>query len=335
MAQPPTSVELPESGARRSPLLSIGLRLGAALAIILLSWGLVLLERGDYTDSADGKISVVDALYYTTVTLSTTGYGDITPVTTQARLVNALVITPMRLAFVVLLVGTTIKALTRQSRDEFRLARWRRRMRDQVIVLGYGTKGRSAVRAMELTGIAATQIVVVDLDPDAVAAAAASGHTAVHGNAADEAVLQKALIERARTVVIAVGRDDTAILTALTVLRAAPQVTVIAAAREAHNADLLQQSGVQSVIVSSETAGRLLGLATYSPHTVEVIEDLLSFGDGLDLVQRPVASAELGSDPATLPLPVLAVLRSGRIVRYNDAATSPLREGDVLVHAGP
>lgn len=56
-----------------------------------------MVESGGYTDSADGHVSVSDALYYTTVTLTTTGYGDITPVTEGARLVNIIVITPLRI----------------------------------------------------------------------------------------------------------------------------------------------------------------------------------------------------------------------------------------------
>jgi voltage-gated potassium channel len=106
----------------------------------------------------------VDALYYTTVTLTTTGYGDITPVTTGARLVNALVVTPMRLLFVILLVGTTISALTQRSREEFRLARWRARMGKHIVVLGFGTKGRNAVRALVLKGVPRERIVVIDRD---------------------------------------------------------------------------------------------------------------------------------------------------------------------------
>jgi voltage-gated potassium channel len=331
---PDSPVSLPARRLRRSPVAALGLRIAAALALVLISWAIVLIERGGYTDNLDGHISVVDALYYTTVTLSTTGYGDITPVTTSARLVNALVVTPMRLAFVVLLVGTTLKALTRQSRDEFRLARWRRRMKDHVIVLGYGTKGRNAVRAVELTGTPAAQIVVIDVDPTSVAAAADSGHTAIVGRAADEATLRSALIDRARVVIVALDRDDSAILATLTSRRLAPHVPVVASAREAHNAQLLEQSGAQSVIVSSETAGRLLGLATYSPQTVEVIEDLLSFGEGLDLVQRAATAQELGLHPSSLPIPVLAVLRAGRVVRYTDPEAGPLRAGDVLIYAG-
>lgn len=182
-----------------SPTGRIVLRFAVALAIILISWLLVIVESGSYTDTHDGHVSVVDALYYTTVTLTTTGYGDITPVTTGARLINALVVTPMRLLFVVLLVGTTVKALTRESRNEVRLARWRSRMKDHVVVLGYGTKGRNAVRALVLKGVSADRIVVVDSDPAAVTAATQAGSGAVLGSALDEMALRKALAERAES----------------------------------------------------------------------------------------------------------------------------------------
>lgn len=318
---------------RRSPMASFALRIALALGIVLVNWLIVVLESGDYYDTQDGGVSVVDALYYTTVTLTTTGYGDITPVTTGARLVNALVVTPMRLAFVVLLVGTTIKALTRDSREEFRLARWRKRMRDHIVVLGFGTKGRNAVRTLTETGTPPERVVVVDANGSAIAAAASLGCTAVIGSATDEGVLHQALVERARTIVVALDRDDTAILATLTARRLAPSATVVAAAREERNAALLRESGASSVVVSSETAGRMLGLATQSPQAVEVVQDLLSFGDGLDIASRAVAPGEAGRSPADLPVPVMAVVRDGRILRYDDPAASPLRESDRLIYA--
>lgn len=307
------------------------MRFAVALAIILISWLLVIIESGSYTDTHDGHVSVVDALY-TTVTLTTTGYGDITPVTTGARLINALVVTPMRLIFVVLLVGTTVKALTRESRDEVGMARWRSRMQDHVVVLGYGTKGRNAVRALVLKGVPAERIVVVDSDPAAVAAATQAGSGAVLGSALDETALRKALAERAESVIIALGRDDSVVLATLTVRRLNPRAAVIAAAREAHNAALIEQSGATSVVVSSETAGRLLGVAAQSPQTVEVFEDLLAFGHGLDLAQRPVRPDEVGLAPTVLPVPVLAVLSAGTVLHYNDPAASPVRNGDELIY---
>ncbi|MCI2239938.1 NAD-binding protein [Paenibacillus sp. TRM 82003] len=319
-------------GRSTSPLRAIARRLGIALALVLVAWGMVVFERGDYSDSLDGEVSVLDALYYTTVTLTTTGYGDIVPVTTSARLLNTFVVTPMRILFVIVLVGTTIQALTERSRTEIRLARWRSRMREHVIVLGYGTKGRSAVRQLCMHGHPKGRVVVVDSDPRATADAAQEGYVSVTGDATRSATFRAALIDRAARVVVALDRDDAAILATLAVRRLNPRVTVVAAAREAEHAELLRESGASSVVVSSETAGRLLGMATDSPAAVDVVEDLVSFGTGLDLAEREVHAGEVGRSPESFDVPVLAVVRDGRPYRYGDPDVATLRAGDRLLY---
>lgn len=332
MALPTPNVRLPEPLRVRNPVAAISARVALALLIVGVNWVIVLIERHAYTDSHDGSVSVVDALYYTTVTLTTTGYGDITPVSTTARLINALVVTPMRLVFVILLVGTTLKALTQQSRHEVRLARWRRTVKDHVVVLGYGTKGRNAVRALLQKGTPVERIVVVDARSAPVGAAADAGHVAVQGDVTHEDTLRRALVDRAGSVIIALGRDDSAILTTLTVRRLTATADIAAAARESYNADLLRQSGASSVIVSSETVGRLLGLTPSGQQAVEVVEDLVSFGTGLDLTQRPVQPAEVGADARTLDQPVLAVLRGGALLHFDDAGAAPLQAGDEIIY---
>jgi voltage-gated potassium channel len=319
---------VPPAGA---PLLRIARRFALALLLVLVNWALVIVERDSYHDSADGSVSVVDALYYTTVTLSTTGYGDITPVTTGARLINALVVTPMRLLFVVILVGTTINALTERSREDFRRSRWRSRVKDHVVVCGYGAKGRNAVRALLLKGHPKEQVVVVDVDQRALAEAAEAGFVTVDGPASRPDVLAEALVDRASTVIVALDRDDTSVLVTLAARRLAPHVQVVATAREAENATLLRQSGAASVIVTSETAGRLLGMAADSPDAVDVVEDLLSFGAGLDILEREVTGREVGSSPAELAPPVLAVLRGGGRYYVDDSEVAALRPGDRIV----
>ena len=52
------------------------------------------LGRSGYRDSAGGSIGVLDAVYYATVSITTTGYGDIVPVTDGARLATILLVTP-------------------------------------------------------------------------------------------------------------------------------------------------------------------------------------------------------------------------------------------------
>jgi voltage-gated potassium channel len=333
--EPSQKLTLPR-GQTAGPAIAILKRVAIAVAIVLLNWGLVVFERDGYTDAADGKLSIVDALYYTTVTLSTTGYGDITPVTTGARLTNALLVTPMRFLFVLVLVGTTIQVLTERSRDQFRVARWRSRVNDHVIVCGYGTKGRSAVRSLVQRGLERDKIVVIETDHEAIEEAQAAGLATVHGSSTSDAVLKEADVAQASAVIIAVNRDDTAVLTTLTVRQLAPNVTLVAAVREAENADLLHQSGASSVITSSDAAGRLLGLATHSPATVEVVEDLIAYGRGLDLLEREVRADEVGSAPQATGAPVLAVVRAGRTLSYDDPEAAALQAGDRIIYvAGP
>ena len=113
------------------------------------------------------------------MTLSTTGYGDITPATSDARLVNVVIITPARVLFLIILVGTTLEVLTDQYRNSLRVTRWRQKLKDHVIVCGYGTKGRAAVSALLETGYDKSRIVVVESRELAVRQAAANGLVAV------------------------------------------------------------------------------------------------------------------------------------------------------------
>ena len=166
------------------PVRAVLQRVVIALVVLFLVATVVWLDRDGYRDLDQQGLSYLDAVYYATVTLSTTGYGDITPVSAEARLVNILVITPLRVAFLIVLVGTTLEVLTQRTREQLRQNRWRSSLRDHTIVVGYGTKGRSAVRALLDDGADRAQIVVVDTEPDHIAEAGDGGLAAIHGDGA-------------------------------------------------------------------------------------------------------------------------------------------------------
>jgi voltage-gated potassium channel len=317
--------------AEESPLRQVWRRLVLAVAVLAVTVVIIYLDRDGYRDLERRGLSLLDSLYYATVTLSTTGYGDITPVSASARLVNVLVITPLRIAFLLILIGTTLEALTARSQAEFRIRRWRSRVRQHVVVCGYGTKGRSAVRALQATGVPAEQIVVVDPDPAAVEEATGTGLTSVVGDAGRTEVLTRAEVQRARSVIVAANRDDAAALITLTVRQLNPGVPITVSVREEENAPLLRQSGANTVVTTSATSGRLMGLSTAAPGVVDVVEDLLTSGTGLDLTQRPVRAGEVGLGPRQLRDVVLSVSRGGQNLRFDDPLIGTLQPGDVLV----
>ncbi|MET8288918.1 potassium channel family protein [Streptomyces sp. NPDC052287] len=313
------------------PLQQVLRRLAMALLVLAVTTLLVWVDRDGYNDNADGRVDFLDAAYYATVTLSTTGYGDITPVSDAARLTNILVITPLRVLFLIILVGTTLEVLTERTRQQVRVHRWRSRMRDHVVVVGYGTKGRHAVESLLGQGTAKDHIVVVDPQRKAVEAAGNDGLVAVLGDATRTDTLRKAELQTAARVIVAPQRDDTAALVTLTARQLNKRATLVVAVREDENVPLIRQSGADTVVTSSSSAGRLLGVSVASPHAADTLEDLMTHGSGLDLVERAVAEDEVGRSPRECSDLVVAVVRRKRVLDYTDPEAAALQFGDRVI----
>ncbi|MFI1974623.1 potassium channel family protein [Streptomyces wedmorensis] len=321
-----------------NPLRQVGKRLLMALGVLLLTVVIVYVDREGYHDNANETVDLLDCFYYATVTLSTTGYGDIVPYSDSARLVNILLVTPLRVLFLIILVGTTLEVLTERTREEFRLNRWRSTLRDHTVIVGFGTKGRSAIQTLCATGLRKDQIVIVDPSTKVIETANTDGFVGVIGDATRSDVLLRAEVQRARQIVIATQRDDTAVLVTLTARQLNRGAKIVAAVREEENAPLLRQSGADAVITSASAAGRLLGLSVLSPSAGTVMEDLIQQGSGLDLVERPVTKSEAGKSVRETDDLVVSVLRGHRLLGYDDPAASPLQLTDrviTIVRAAP
>jgi voltage-gated potassium channel len=324
-------IRLPSLSA--GPLRALSVRLAAALALVLFIVFVVYFDRAGYRDNNSDGLTLLDCFYYAVVTLSTTGYGDITPVSQPARLVNVIFVTPARVLFLIILVGTTLQVLTEQYRTAVRLTRWRKTLKDHVIICGYGTKGRSAVRAVLENGIDRKSIVVVEPNDIIARQATADGLAVIEGSATRSSVLTEAGVKDAKTVIVATDTDEASVLVCLTVRQlTAGKVRVVAAAREDENAPLLRQSGAHQVVVSSGTAGRLLGLSTSAPPLIDVVEDLLTPGAGMALAMRSATRAEVGSAPRSVGDLVIALYRRGRIVSLSESESATVKTGDMLVY---
>ncbi|MEU9745081.1 potassium channel family protein [Streptomyces niveus] len=323
-------VKLPRRIVDR-PLRQVSKRLLMALGVLATTVFIVWIDRTGYHDNADDSVDFLDSVYYATVTLSTTGYGDIVPYSDAARLINVVLVTPLRVLFLIILVGTTLEVLTERTREEWRLNRWRSNLRDHTVIVGFGTKGRSAMQTLCATGLKKDQIVIVDPSAKVIEAANADGFVGVIGDATRSDVLLRAELQRARQIVIATQRDDTAVLVALTARQLNRGAKIVAAVREEENAPLLRQSGADAVITSASAAGRLLGLSVLSPVAGTVMEDLIQQGSGLDLIERPVIKAEVGRSVRETDDLVVSVLRGHRLLGYDDPAASPLQLTDRLI----
>jgi len=208
-------------------------------------------------------------------------------------------------------------------------------MASHVVVVGYGTKGRAAVDTLVNNGQDRESIVVVDPGTEALQEAHADGLAVVTGDATRQDVLRRAGVQDADQVIITTNRDDSNVLATLTVRQLNPDVWIVAAVREQENVALMRQSGANSVITSSDAVGRLLGLSSLSPTLGSVMEDLLTYGEGLEVAERDLMVSEVGRQPQTLPDQVIAVVRDEKVYRYFDPVVTQLARGDRLIVVRP
>jgi voltage-gated potassium channel len=318
---------------RFNPLGQLSWRVFIGVLMLAITTMGTYAERGGYHDAADGTVSFLDALYYATVSVTTTGYGDVYPVSDTARLFTTLVVTPARIVFLVLLVGTSVELIATATRSILREGRWRKHVQDHVVICGFGVKGRTAFDSLCEQGEPMDRVVVIDPYEESLAVAARLGCVGIHGDASQNELLRAAQIERARVVIVTPSRDDAAVLITLSVRNLNPTVRIVAAARELENAPLIRNSGADVVLTTSGATGRMMGLAANAPHYVQVVEELLERGHGLDLVERTVDA------PGAGPLHthrrdgelVVAVFRADELVARNPTGDFELHAGDEVV----
>lgn len=304
-------------GRSRQPLNAVLRRIGLALSLVVFVALVVRIGNAGYVDVTGNPISFIDAVYYASVTVTTTGYGDITAISSGARLATIFLITPARILFLILVVGTTVEVLTEQSRHLLLTNRWRKQVNDHYVICGFGATGNSAAADLITRGIEQGQIVVVDSEADAVTAAADLGFVAIHGDASQSVVLHQAAINRAKAVIVTPNRDDTAVLITLTARQLNPGLHIVASGREQENLHFLRQGGADEVIDATAAVGRMLGLGTFAPGAVQVFDDLLEAGAGLELAEVAPTMAD-GTLVAPGDSTLVVVIRNGSRLRADE-----------------
>jgi voltage-gated potassium channel len=317
---------------RRATITTVLIRFAALILLIMIISGMVYIDRDSYEDSEDGEISELDAVYFTVVSITTTGYGDIVPVKQDARIIDTVFITIGRAAMWFVIVGTAYQFVFERYREAYLMKAIQKRLSDHVIIVGFSTAGQSAAKELRAKGMKKGQIVVISTDPAEAQEAAERGFVSIIGDASKEKNLKDAMIEKARALIIATRKDANNILISLTAKDINPDVKVISQVTDLENIKLLRKSGVETIIAPGVTSGSLMATATTQPNVVNLLEDVMTSETGMFLSQREIKGSEIGRNPRTLKgLVVLGVVRGGKVLSLEKMDNLNLREGDHLL----
>ena len=202
-----------------------------------------------------------------------------------------------------------------------------------LIICGFGHTGLSTTKELLSRGAQADQIVVIDRDEERVRLAGSLGVAAFQADATQEAVLREAVIHKAKAVIIAAGRDDSSALTLLTARHLNPNVRIIVSAKEEENVKLFKQGGADAIVSPATFGGYIIAASVDHGHMVHYLDDLLTAGGKVGLVERTVRLDEIGKIPADLKPDVLLRLYRGTdmvsLLELEHAGR--LQEGDIMV----
>lgn len=195
-------------------------RLGLALLGLILvigTTGYIILGFG-----------VLNAVYQTITTITTVGYGEIEPLSSNGRLFTIVLIlfgVGTALYTFTVLLETVIEGDVSKLLGRRRMERDIASLHDHVIVCGWGRVGRAIAGYVSRAG---QDVVVIDRDMDQLATVP---HRAVQGDVTEDSVLRQAGIDRARVLVAAVNTDADNVYLTLSSRALRPDLLIIARAR--------------------------------------------------------------------------------------------------------
>lgn len=283
-----------------------------------------------------------DAFYMTVITLTTVGYREVFPLSRAGEAFTVLLLLAgLGLIFVLATeVGRSVLAgEIRQALGQLRRSRMLDRMRDHEVVCGYGRMGKAVVEALLASS---RPLVVVEKNPQKVAAVHELGVAVVQGDATSEETLRQAGVERARGLVACLADDAHNVYTVLTARSLNPKLFIVARASEEGAEARLLRAGANRVVNPYRLGGLRLAHVLVKPAVVDFLEVSLGpRGQELQLEETRLdeASPLVGRSLQELELRkrfgvgVVAVQR-GQSFFPNPEASFRLEPGDVLVVMG-
>jgi voltage-gated potassium channel len=237
-----------------------------------------------------------DAFYYTLVTASTVGYGDVTPTTEGATLFAMSVLLLGTASFAVAL-GTLLtpaiearlaNALGTMNDSQLEL------LDDHFIVVGVGDLTGPILEELVEGG---APFVVISRDPEHSQRLRERGYEVITADPSEEEPLERAGIDRARALVAATDDDAQDAMVILTARELNPDLLIVAAATDRENVKKLRRAGADTVLSPSVIGGHLLVQSAFGQAGMEDVADrILSVDDEADVARVVEADEESAAD---------------------------------------
>ncbi len=324
--------------AKKFEFLTLGIF--ASVVIFVSSVLIYVMEANNPASSVN---TLFQAFYWSIVTISTVGYGDITPVTAEGRFVAILVI----VAGMAVLAFTTslfVSAFT-EKLDEIREMKTIEdvsKLKRFYLICGYEKISREVAKKLSIKD---SSIIIMDDDQGRIEMAKKDGYTALHYNPGRVESYEKLNIDIDRQIkaVLCLREDDIEnVYAALTIRSINKDVFILSLLMSDTNRKKLDFAGIDKIVYPQELVGLITKEIVGKPVAFEVIHELRSENldvkiDELSITQHIVDNfptvGDLGNKDFQIVLLGINKYNNDRFF-FNPIDTTLLEAGDYLLVVG-
>lgn len=247
-----------------------------SLAMLLL---LLVFVAGVFGYRFISGYSWIDAAYMTIITVTTVGYGEVHPLTPTDKLFTSILIVTS-----LVIVGYAVSVITEYLLNKNNLGNIREKrvlkkihkMKDHIIVCGYGRNGQQASQKLKDYK---EPFVVIEKDSDVVERFAEDDILFLEGNANEDDVLREAGIEKAKTLICALPSDADNLFIVLSARQMNPNLKIISRATEETSYRKMKLAGADNVILPDKIGGDHMASLVVVPDLIEFLDNLSISGD--------------------------------------------------------
>ncbi len=266
---------------------------GVIVLVIIAVITIAVLLDFFYSDDPKEDISFGDSLWLTIVTMTTVGYGDIYPKSTEGRLV-AVVLMGVGMVFTTVLSGTIASILIERKLREGRGMK-ELKLRNHFVICGWNYRAENIIQSLPFAsgGSDLTVVLVNELEEDIITEIKIRYKDIdikyVKGDYTREEVLKRASVDQAHSVILlsdtsgthaAVDVDQRTIIAAFAIKNMSSDVSIAAELNKKENEEHLRRANVDDILIYGDFGGFLLSHAAVSPGVPSMIRELLSFSEG-------------------------------------------------------
>jgi voltage-gated potassium channel len=313
------------------------LRLRYALVAVLLAVAL-----GTIVFSLLEGWSLPNSLYMTLQTVTTVGFGDVTPQTTAGRVFASLYMI-FGVGVVLYVLTSTVQSIVQSEMiaafGTRRRIREMSKLRDHFIICGAGRVGSRLIRELQRSHV---PFAAIEKDAQKVASLAESGALVIVGDATLEETLREAGVDRARGLAACLPDDADNVYAVLTARDLNPGLHIVARAVEEQAEPKLIKAGANRVVAPTITGSHRMAQALMRPAVADFMDSITAENLDLSFEQIEVAPGSVYAARklrytnilSELNVVIVAIRRRSGQMTFNPSGDAIIDAGDILIAIG-